>query len=283
LTERQFFQRFVPDEPLHVVSSRFVPVEATREVVAAIESHQDKERILRAVGQYSVTLEQWSLGSELLAVAHLFMGAEALKTACWKHAVRQGSNSSEQLAQEWGFDGRPRLNEFLDREARVRLVFGGDKTCHRKAKEISDGFEHGYANPGSLFDPAREVLIATARHIRRAVFSILEITEDTRRVLENDRYNRPRGLPKLEAYLHGTLTNAANAEALAGAGNEHPIFSWSRQLAKVKYDPETDTYGFSPKESLTAFLGEGVRCRPDRMELWDGASITSPADTSSSE
>src|SRR5829696_6896195 len=40
--------------------------------------------------------------------------------------------------------------------------------------------------------------------LRRAVFSILEITEDTRRVLENDRYNRPRGLPKLEAYLHGT-------------------------------------------------------------------------------
>jgi len=163
---------------------------------------------MRALGQYSVALGHWSPGSELLAVSHLFMGvAEAIKNACWRHAARVGNKSLGELATEWGYDPERGMSReaLLEEQARVRLVFGGDIPCHRKAKDISDAFEHGFENPGSLFDPAREVLIETARYLCQAVFALLELTEETRSVLEGERCSRPRGPPKLETYLHGTL------------------------------------------------------------------------------
>jgi hypothetical protein len=285
LAERDFFQRFVPDERLTAPSSRFVHIPATREVLAALAGHPDRERIMRALGQYSLALEHWTPGSELLTIGHLFMGAEALKTSCWRHAVRIAGKTPEALAREWGYDPARRMSveAFLDEQARVRLVFDGDHDCHRKARHTSDAFEHGFSNPGSLFGPAGQVLVATAGQIRRAVLSLLQVSADACTVLENERYRRPRGLPKLDTYFHGTLLNAENEAGLAAPGNEYPMFRWSTELKELRYDPEKDAYIFAPTHSMTALLGDGVQVRPGRIEVWDGSSLRSPEELGGGE
>ena len=39
--------------------------------------HPEIRRLTRAVGQYALALDNWRLGKETLALAHLWMGMEA--------------------------------------------------------------------------------------------------------------------------------------------------------------------------------------------------------------
>jgi hypothetical protein len=77
--EREYFQSFMPDKTINNVPGRKVNSEITAALVGLIGQHPDKDKIMRAVSQYSIALENWFMGSELPCVSHLYMGMEALK------------------------------------------------------------------------------------------------------------------------------------------------------------------------------------------------------------
>jgi hypothetical protein len=96
VTERPFFQAFLPNETGIPFNGRHVPTKAVLALVKAIGGHQDQERILRATGQYHAALMNWELGQEIIALAHIYMGIEALtKTYLRKVCQERGMDENQ--------------------------------------------------------------------------------------------------------------------------------------------------------------------------------------------
>lgn len=270
--EREYCQRFVEGRPITQVPGRVLPVPATIAVMDALVGHVDKNRLMRAVSQYSLALEDWSPGSELLCVVHLFMGIEALKPIAVRQHLLETGLTKESLGQLWGYvhGRRESLVQFLEHEARKRLLFEGDMECHRKAKYVSDNFEHGLDNFGNLHVPAKEAVVATAKYLRQAILKFMGLNEETNRLLFSPPYQAPRGPLKLIKFLRGRILS--NANNLAAPGQEYPIIHWESSLAKVVRN-EDGGYSFSPTETFAPQLGIGVSFRPESFEVWDGSTL----------
>lgn len=107
----------------------------------------------------------WRREDRLLALAHLFMAAEALTRAVLREHLRSTEKTEEALAAEWSVDGRK-----LEAAARKKLIFRNDATCHRAAKKASDAFEHGFDDLNVIRPMAESVIVKTARYIRRRLY-----------------------------------------------------------------------------------------------------------------
>lgn len=267
-TEREHFQRFVAtDKGTH--SSRRVPMDATVAFMSAIAVHPERNRLVRAITQYNQALIRWSMGNELLCVAHLFMGVEALKIACLRKQLDETGVSREELANEWGFVPAPNwtVDRFLDQESRTRLVFHGDALHHKLAKEVSDKFEHGLANGGDLFKDARETLVPSAEHLRRAIIELSGIAECHASVLLSEKFKWPRGLGELEQYFRSTLVG--EGEISGGAGWPHPCWEWRHTIKSVTLDEESWIFSYTPETNMTARIPAEFVFQGGKLEVWD--------------
>lgn len=81
ITERDYFQNFIPPETEEIHIRRKIKIKATVSLMKAIATHTDSERLRRAANQYMLALESWRLGQETLTLAHLWMAVEALTKA----------------------------------------------------------------------------------------------------------------------------------------------------------------------------------------------------------
>ena len=64
--------------------------------------------------------------------------------------------------------GKLKLDPFLNDKARRSLIFKDDPIL-QTARSVSDAFEHGFANAGKLYEPARDSLMKTAEYLRSAI------------------------------------------------------------------------------------------------------------------
>jgi hypothetical protein len=272
VTEHEFLQSFLPDQPVAAVPGRRIDIELLHRVVQSLATHPERERLGRATVQYVEALRSWRPAHEITCLAHLYMGVECVTKAVLRQYLRSTGKDEEQLAVEWQVNDTDKLKrrKGIDREARLRLVFRGDKQCADKARAVSDGFEHGYSDFGSMRKPAQEIIVKTAAYLRQA---ILEATGIELRLLERalgPQYSVPRGPLMLVRYLRGTLTGAV--EELAAEGELYPIFFWRGGLQKVQLG-EDGVYQFTPNDTFTAKLGAGVQLSRIRYEVWDGSKI----------
>jgi hypothetical protein len=276
VTERDFLQRFIPADELSY-ADRSVPVGATAAFIFALTNHAERDRLIRAISQYSDALARWQSGNELSALSHLFMGVEAIKTACWRDEISRRGISAETLAIEWGFDGaeRLRLEQFLDQNARVRLVFEGDREHHRIAKKVSDDFEHGFQNAGKLFAPSRGALVPTARYLRKAILKMVGMDATDEATLLGDRYLEPRGPAQLEMYLRGKLIG--DGTILAEDGYDHPFCDWNLNIETTRNEDGSHSSKFSPK--LTVRIAEKMTFKPTKMEVFARGVFNPPSAT----
>jgi hypothetical protein len=198
VSQREFFQAFLPEQPITVVPGRLIDVAVVRSFVDSLVKHPERERLLRTIGHYQLALEHWTLGSEVLAIGQLFMAVENLKVAARrKHLLDRGIDDTV-LAKEWGYDtnGTMKMAPYLDEQARVRLVFHGDADCHKSAKYVSDQFEHGLQNAGLLRPIAESVLAKTAEHVRNSIIEIANVAADSAATMQSNAYTRPSRLLK---------------------------------------------------------------------------------------
>jgi hypothetical protein len=210
VNEREYFQSFMPDKTINNVPGRKINCEITAALVGLIGQHPDKDKIMRAVSQYSIALENWFMGSELPCVSHLYMGMEALKGITLKHHLSQTGVAKKQLAEQWGFHvgGRETIDQYLDHEVRKRILFQNDTETHRKAKKASDDLEHGFTNFGALRPIAKEAIVSTAKYLRTAILDLAGVDEDRKRIILTKPYDTPRGPSKIVKYIWGLTPTA---------------------------------------------------------------------------
>jgi hypothetical protein len=171
----------------------------------------------------------------------------------------------EDLIQEWQIERRQ-----LDAEVRRRLIFLQDQEAYVKARAVSDGLEHGFSEYAEMQAPAREVIVRTAQHLRRAIFDMLNLEGQVRDRLLGKDFNEARGPVALVRYLRGTLSGPA--EGLAMPDQLYPLMEWRGGIKSVVRG-EDNKYSFTSDEAFTAKLGQGVTFTPGRYEVWDGSKI----------
>lgn len=195
--DRAFFQSTVNTERGIPTPGRRIPVESTVATLGALQvvgrdDARDAIRLLRAANQYLLALRYYKTHFELLCVSHIFMAAEALKVVALRRALRESGMGEADLAESWGIrPNEPRTRALMEAEARRRIVFQGDEGLHRKAADISDGFEHGFRDFGDLHGPARDIRDAAARLVRSSWLDLTGLEEEHQTDLTSGRFQTP--------------------------------------------------------------------------------------------
>lgn len=105
VSNRDYFQSYVPPESCVVHFARHVDVKTTVALLNAIKRHPDAERSHRAANQYQLALNSWKFGRETLSLAHLWMGLEALtKANIRSECTKRGLESERELANSLGIE-----------------------------------------------------------------------------------------------------------------------------------------------------------------------------------
>lgn len=262
VAERQYFQTYVPPDSTVVHAQRHVNIEATVEVLMSLAAHPDSPRLRRAANQYRLALDSWRLGREALALSHLWMALEAISKARLRRECETvGCESRSELANHLGVPLRD-----LDAHVRKRLLLKDDSECYEKAKEASDGFEHGYLEFDQIIGHAQDVRHRMAGFVREGILDLLDLTEGTRETLFSDSFAKPLGYWPLVKYLRGALVGGA-AGSLSAEGNEYPFMRWKPVVESTHYS-DGGSLRVRCHESVTAELGEGVEFRPESLEVW---------------
>jgi hypothetical protein len=236
----------------------------------AIEANEEKERIIRAISQYSLALRHWRWGHETLATAHLFMGMEALTKAVVRAHPDFAGLKEDDLVARLGIetdklDPCQRLETEILARVRRKILFRGDDDCHRDAKAASDGFEHGYMPFDDIRHQASSVRDRTAAYLREAILNLVSIEGDHAATLLASPFNQPLGNWPVVKYIRGHLVG--DSDDLASEQSEYPIMSWRSRITSMDVN-EAGEYMVKSDEQLTARLGEGISFQPKSFEVW---------------
>jgi hypothetical protein len=261
--EHEFLQSYNPDEPVIAVPGRRIDLEIVRALVQALAHHPERERIQRAIAQYTEALQSWRPGREITCLAHLYMGIEAITKAVLRNHL--AGRSEQELVLEWGIEPK-----FIESETRRRLVFRGDDVTYKKARGVSDGFEHGFSDLDEMRKPAIEVILKTGAYLRQTIIEILNIDATLQARALGPDYAKPRGPLVAVRYLYGTLLG--KAEQLAMPNQSYPHMVWKSTIKNVAIGAD-GRFNFTLDETATANIGEGVKLRPSRFEVWDGSTM----------
>lgn len=259
--EREYFQSFIPPESNILHTSRVVDAQATVTLIDALKVHPDRERLLRAINQYNLSLQNWKFGRATIALAHLWMAAEALtKVRIRAECTARKLFTSKELATVIGVE----IGQ-LDAAIRRDFILRGDKECYKEAKEASDGFEHGYLRFDRILQLSRQVRHRMAGYVRTEIFDLAVLNDDAKARLLSEPFAKPLGPSRVAKYLRGTLIG--EVENMASSGNEYPFIRWATKIKKCEFDIDGKLQ-IQLKEILTPELATGVAFKPISMETW---------------
>lgn len=253
LNARDFFQKQIPDEPPipphRMRRLRLIP---TVDFGHAALGHPEQERLHRAMEYYRLALANWQRGHETVAVANLFMGIEALvKVAVRRELVRRGLQEQTELAAAMNISIRE-----LDGAVRRTVLFQGDDDTHRKAKNASDGLEHGFRSFDDIYADAEQVRDRTAVYLRSAIFDLAEVDQATRDELERGSHAKPLDTDSFAQVIRGRLIG--ESADLAAPDQQYPRLLWHPpSLASAEFSPLTGT-GVTVNAQFETLLGEGL-------------------------
>ena len=219
-SERDFLQCHIPDEQGAPRRGRRIDPIATVALLEAIQRSVHRERVLRAVNQYRLSLQSWRFGYESIAVAHLWMAAEALTKAVLRAEIqRRGLTSEADLASALGVDIK-----VLDSTIRRQIIFAGDTECYENGKGASDGLEHGFLGFDEIRTRAASIRLRMARLVRNAVFDVLDVPAATATLLGSAPFDEPLGNWSMVRSIRGSLVGTG--EQLAATGRPYPILAY---------------------------------------------------------
>lgn len=264
ITEREFFQQFLFDERLIPFRRPAFPAKLCATLLGMLLRHPDRDRLHRAMVQYHAALQSWLPGGEVMTLSHLYMGMEVLTPIARRRELKAHDDSMDKLLQAWAIDIKQ-----LDPEVRRRVLFQGDTQTYRKAKEASDGFEHGFLSFKDIREHAVAIRQATARYLRRAILQLLDIDQESISTLTAPPFDTIPGL-RIDKYIYGTLLGAGPPHA---PDQLYPILSWSSRATAIDFAPD-GTAQISFSETMTKRLGDGITLRPKRLEVWGGPGLT---------
>jgi len=269
-SEREFFEQFIEDERGAPRVSRKINPELVTQVIEVLDNHEYTERLRRAITQYVLALKYWSNGEEILSVAHLFMGMEALVRVVIKNELtRLKLDNPQELAEHLGIP----IND-LDSTIRRKYLFQDDQECHKNAKKASDGVEHGFLGFDQIRPLAVEVRNKAATYLRTAIIKLLNLPLQIEHDLLSLPYEKPIGTEGYIRYLRGQLLSSK--DELAPDGFEYPIVEWRFSVTSFRLTKDNKLQ-LSFSQSLTPRLGEGVSFQPKSFEIYGPEGVISNA------
>lgn len=185
-SSREFFQALGEESWNIRAEPRYIAAPHANELITAVASSPGCDRILRAISHYREMLAHWSLEDQLLCVAYLYIAVENLVDVFLRRELKHKNMTPKELSVLYRLPKRDNKNQaqndlrgFIRRE----FIFQGDKATYDKAKEVSDAYEHGYAEFLDLHHHAESIVIFSARYIREAIFSLINLRDEPRKAL----------------------------------------------------------------------------------------------------
>lgn len=261
VVEREYFQSYIPPESGIVHLGRHINIASTVDLMNAVNNNLYKERLMRAANQYLLALSSWKLGKESMSLAHLWMALEALtKAVIRSECAKSDCKTESDLAELLGVELKQ-----LDATIRKKFILKNDEECYKKAKDASDGLEHGFLGYDTIRDYAKDVRHRMAGHIRTTIIELSGASEQVIAKLMADPFDKPMGRWPIAKYLRGQLLG--ESENLALKGNAYPFMRWNPIIKSC--EPSKDgKLNFQFTENMTAELGDGISFRPQSLEAW---------------
>jgi hypothetical protein len=259
--EREFFQSFVPAARGLPWAGRRVWVEGTGRLIQAFSASPHRARLDRATGQYAIALSYWRPNVETLALAHLYMGMEALTPVVVRREAQSQRVSEETMAQQLGFDDGFQLGAHI----RKTVLFAGEDDLYRTARRASDAFEHGFEDFDVIRRNAAAARDRTAYLLRRAIIEASDLDPSTVGRLLEPPYDSPKEWFGYKRYVRGTLL--ADQDELAAPDKQYPMLVIRQTIKKFERKPD-GRYELELDTNLQALLAEGVRLQPGSIEMW---------------
>lgn len=250
----QFYRHFRDEESPQ--RGRFID-NVHAEAVVAMIGGEDEQRLWRTLSQYAFALENWTFGSEFLALNHLWIGVENLSKATLRHMGRSSGKSEKQLAASYGIDTAEDKNWKRDLliEIRQQSIFQGDLKTHQLARQVSDGFEHGFRPANEIQSEAAEVCHKVFDYLRAAVLDVLQLPLE---FAEQIQARKPVDWRSTHKFINGWLVGDPSQGRLGSPEVLYPQLIWGSDLkAMTSNDDESVSYTF--EEKLTPQLNEGVQ------------------------
>lgn len=261
LIERDYFQTYIPPEGDNLRVFRYVNSPETTNAIRKLAKHTESERLRRGANQYRLALDSWHLGRETLALAHLWMALEAITKAKVRlECTARGLSSEQELADNLGIPIQK-----LDSVIRKDFILGGDAETYKKAKEASDGFEHGYLGYDELLSKSKGVRHKMAKYVRNSILQMMGLSNDTYQTLTSAPFDKPLGDWPVVKYLRGKLTGTKDKLALEA--NEYPIMKWNQTINTTSIESD-GKINIVFNETFTPELGQGTTFQAETLEIW---------------
>jgi hypothetical protein len=229
-SDRHDFWQFV--QPTHQGlpdMSRLLDRPAFGAVLNGLEGHEHRDVIERALANYREAMRNMLPGRWLMAAAHSWIGFEALKSVALERELTRLACSRAQLAKQWQVK-----TSVLENEARLRLLFPRRAALHKRAKEISDEFEHALANIDPLHVRAENDAIALGSLLRRGI--LRQIFFQVPRALTRRSLTRPFPIAPLQQFFRAVLVG--DTENLAPADLQYPHLDLTGEPVGVELNPD---------------------------------------------
>lgn len=257
-SKRQFFQSCIAAEsPTPHALRRFDGAGGLSLYNAFQRSGSHAARFFRAANQYRLALDHWRLGRETMIVEHLWMAVEALAEIQLRK--KTASTTPEALASELGTS-----KEGLKAEIIKRYIFHGDHPCYKAAREVSNGFEHGYGAYSDLLTDAKAVRHQLAKYVRDTIIDLANLPAEEQALLTLDRLKKPLGYWPLVTYVRARLVGE---EPLSAPGYAYPMFK-HRASVKQCHEKTTGEIEITLDSELVASTGTGTRFEDLSYEVW---------------
>ena len=215
-------------------------------------------------------LSRWCLDDRLRCVVHAFFAVEALGKVALRQDLAARTLTEEAYAKLLKIDHVRNWRDILVSRVKKEMIFHQDAETYKKAKDISDAYEHSYKDFNELRIDAEDIITTTAAHIRRAILECLQIGSETKSILLSDEYVSPKGPPRVAFYIFGRLVG--KSEELAAPSEIYPILKWKHQRVPQK-DHETGLSRHSVRTTIEPLLAKGLSFQLSHIELWDGSSF----------
>jgi len=268
--ERMFVQNWVQDEVGLPRVARVIDPDLMFRLLASITqlTEKDKLRILRTIIQYTDSLQHWKMGNELYALAHLYMGVEAITpTAIRWESNRRGLRNRKEL-EKVVLGPSP---DSLDSWARRELIFCGDKETYLAAKGASDQLEHGLSSHQKVHELAVKCVEKTATYLRSAILNYIPLTEDDRNALKEKPYAKPMSTGGLGRQLVSTITGGE--DDIATPDQAYPQVRWEMKLKDFTLG-EDGVYQMRVGQTIAPIIGESLKMEGVRIHFAGATETT---------
>lgn len=275
LSRREFIEAFVPDESGPPGFGRWIDADSLFAFGQAVYASTEAPRLFRALAQYQVALRYWTTRSRVLVLAHLYIACEALTKAVQRvHEVRLGL-TEEQHAQLLGVDiTKPKWEMLAEAFARREYIFRGDREVYKAAREASNEFEHGTADPGNVRQTADTVTRELFDMVRSAILTLVPTLDQD--IADAIMSKQPVDVSPLYKQVTGYIISDKPSDPanLGMAGELFPTLRWQSRIQSIRL--EDDKLVYQPTETVTVQFAPGLRFEPRDFSIYGGLNPAPP-------